>query len=139
MIHRQEIEAWLITWQRFINETAYESARPLFAEEVVAFGTVTGYMRGLAELESRQWRQVWYRIKDFAFETESLTLFGEPSSDIVTVACVWHSLGQALDGWYMRRGRVTLVLRKTGSALQCIHSHFSMEPGIPAVAGGAAS
>jgi ketosteroid isomerase-like protein len=137
MIHRQEIEAWLSMWQRFIQETAYEAARPLFADGVVAFGTVTGYMHGLADLESRQWRQVWHRIKDFAFETESLTVFGEPSSDIVTIACLWRSLGQAPEGWYKRRGRVSLVLRKTDNGLQCIHSHFSMEPGIPAVAGAA--
>lgn len=139
MIQRQEIEAWLTTWQRFINETAYEAAQPLFADEVVAFGTVTGYMRGLADLENRQWRQVWYRIKDFTFETESLEVFGESASNVVTLACLWHSLGQAPDGWYKRRGRVTLVLRKPSTGLQCVHSHFSMEPGIPAVAGGAAS
>ena len=102
---------------------------------MVAFGTVTGYMRGLAELENQQWHQVWYRIKDFTFETESLIVFGEPSSDMVTIACLWHSLGQSPEGWYERRGHVSLVLRKASNGLQCIHSHFSMEPGIPAVSG----
>ena len=76
-----------------------------------------------------------YRIKDFTFETESLIVFGEPSSDMVTIACLWHSLGQSPEGWYERRGHVSLVLRKASNGLQCIHSHFSMEPGIPAVSG----
>jgi ketosteroid isomerase-like protein len=134
VIHCQEVERWLATWQGFINEKDYEHARALFAGEVVAFGTVTGYMKGIVELEERQWRQVWHRIEDFVFDTATLTVVGDTSSSTVTAVCLWNSLGKAPQGWYERRGRVTLVLRKTDDRLECIHSHFSMEPGIPALA-----
>lgn len=131
-IENGEVFSWLDTWQTLINSSQYEAARPSFSSNVIAFGTVTGVMRGLLELENRQWRQVWHRIKDFCFDKESATIFSEPTSQLVTVCCLWQSLGRTRSAWYQRRGRVTLVLKKTDNALHCLHSHFSMEPGIPA-------
>lgn len=124
---------WLETWQSLINSGDFESARPLFSPDIVAFGTVTGFMRTLPVLEERQWRQVWGKIKDFEFEKDTAAVFRDGRSDLVTVACLWHSLGQMRSSWYQRRGRVTLVLRQTDAGFQCLHSHFSMEPGIPAL------
>jgi ketosteroid isomerase-like protein len=122
---------WLDTWQSLINSGDFGTARPLFSPDVVAFGTVTGFMRSLPVLEERQWRQVWGKIKEFTFEKETAVVFRNGSSDLVTVACLWHSLGRTRSSWYERRGRVTLVLRSSDQGLQCLHSHFSMEPGIP--------
>ncbi|HZP19900.1 MAG TPA: hypothetical protein VFB16_06770 [Bauldia sp.] len=52
------------------------------------------------------------------------------SDDSVTSTC--HMLGRQSDGWNERRGRATLVLqRMPGKGCICIHSRFSMEPGIP--------
>lgn len=135
-ITKDDVFKWLDTWQHLINSGEYESARPLFANDVVAFGSVTSMMSGLLELESRQWRQVWYRIKDFTFDKETATTFLDPASSVAVVCCLWHSLGKTRTSWYERRGRVTLVLREEAGALRCAHSHFSMEPGIPPVGDG---
>jgi ketosteroid isomerase-like protein len=132
-IEKHDVLNWLDTWQELINGGQYEAARPLFSDHVVAFGTVAGAMRGLPELESRQWRQVWYRIKKFTFQKETAAIWSDPRSQFATVCCLWHSLGKAKSAWYERRGRVTLVLSNQTGSLRCVHSHFSMEPGIPAV------
>lgn len=130
-IQKTEVFDWLDTWQSLINSGDFESARALFSADVVSFGTVTGFMRGLCELEERQWRQVWHKIRDFRFEKDAAIVFADERSPLVTVACLWHSHGRTRSAWYERRGRVTLVLLQKDGALQCVHSHFSMEPGIP--------
>lgn len=130
-IKEEEIFEWLDVWQALINSGQFEVARSLFSDDVVAFGTVTGVMTGLADLERRQWRQVWHRIKDFKFDQETAAVFSDLNSNFATVCCLWHSLGRTKASWYERRGRVTLVLMKESGGLRCFHSHFSMEPGIP--------
>ncbi len=133
-IPNEQVLQWLDDWQLLINTGQYEAARSLFSSDVLAFGTVTGMMRGLQELEQRQWREVWHRIKDFCFDKETVKIFTDSTSQIATVCCLWHSLGKTRASWYERRGRVTLVLRVMDNRLSCLHSHFSMEPGIPATA-----
>jgi len=132
-IQREDVFQWLDTWQGYINSGQYEAARPLFSDDVVAFGTVTGVMKGITDLENRQWRQVWHRIKNFCFDKDTATIYSEPNSAFATVSCLWHSLGKTKATWYERRGRVTLVLSKQVASICCVHSHFSMEPGIPPV------
>jgi ketosteroid isomerase-like protein len=133
-IQENQILDWLDHWESLINRGDYESARPLFSDDVVSFGTVTGIMKGRADLETRQWRQVWYRIKDFRFDKQTISVFSDNRSDFATIACLWYSLGQTRSSWYERRGRVTLVLEKRAGLMKCVHSHFSMEPGVPATA-----
>lgn len=130
-IKEEEVFEWLDIWQALINSGKFEVARSLFSDDVVAFGTVTGVMKGLPDLESRQWRQVWHRIKDFCFNKNTAVVFTDANCEMVTVCCLWKSLGKTKSSWYERRGRVTLVLVRNGKGLSCLHSHFSMEPGIP--------
>jgi len=121
---------WLRTWQDLINAGDYETSRQLFASDVVAFGSLAESMRGLAELEANQWRKIWGTIRDFRFE-EPVILSDQ--EEAYTVAVRWSSEGQTENGgWYERRGRCTLMLQRLGPALVCTHSHFSMDPGIPA-------
>jgi len=119
---------WLRLWERQINEGDYQGARDLFSPNVLSFGTIAPEMKGLEQLESRQWRIVWPAIRDFSFG-EPAILAPSAGSDVVVIAS-WNSLGRDGRQWYARRGRCTLVLREEAGGLRCIHSHFSMEPGI---------
>lgn len=121
--------SWLGTWEQLINAGDYESARHLFAPDVVAFGSLAQTMNGLDALEQEQWRKIWGTIRDFAFEAPVHLSACDNAS---TLALRWHSQGMTEDGgWYQRRGRCTLVLERRGRGLVCTHSHFSMDPGIP--------
>src|SRR5262245_31472614 len=110
-----EIVTWLRKWQALINLGDFERAKPLFSEDVVAFGSLTAVMSGKEDLVEHQWSSVWPRIKDFAFTYDSLHTFADEARHVVTAAMLWRSLGRRRDGsWYERRGRATLVLRRSG-------------------------
>lgn len=134
MIEKKDVLSWLERFQQCVRSFDYEAARPMFDDDVLAFGSLTDVMTDRNILENNQWRNVWPRIKDFSFETETLRLFTELPVNTITLACLWRSLGVIPSGYYERRGRVTMVLRRRHNQLLCVHSHFSMEPGIPALA-----
>jgi ketosteroid isomerase-like protein len=125
---------WMRRWESLINTGDIETARPMFDPSVIAFGSLTAIMDGRDALIGRQWSQMWPRLKDFAFAYDDARILGGEGDRTVSVAAPWRSLGRKGDGWYERRGRCTLVLRHAGDDFVCIHSHFSMEPGIPPVA-----
>ncbi len=125
---------WLAEWERLINAVDFAGARPYFAENVVSFGTYAEVLYGLDQLEALQWRKIWPTIADFKFEEPTILLF-EDDPGIATIVVLWHSRGKTTkDGWYRRKGRATLVLKDGKDGLRCIHSHLSMEPGIPPLA-----
>jgi len=122
---------WLKKWERRINEVDFAGARPLFADSVVSFGTFAEVLHGLDQLEALQWREIWPTITDFKFEEPRILVFRD-NPGIATLVVLWHSKGKTKDGgWYRRKGRATLVLKNGKDGLRCIHSHLSMEPGIP--------
>src|SRR5579862_1903926 len=96
-----EIHAWLKEWQGLINAGDFEAARPLFSEDVIAFGSLTPAMAGKDDLIERQWSSMWPRIKDFRFSHDSLRTFADDGNRVVAAATLWQSLGLRADGsWY---------------------------------------
>ena len=125
---------WLKKWERLINATDFAGARPLFSEQVVSFGTFAEILNGLDELESEQWRVIWPTIADFTFQEPKIFCFDD-ASGIAGIIALWRSKCRRKDGgWYLRKGRATLILKQERGELRCIHSHLSMEPGIPPLA-----
>jgi ketosteroid isomerase-like protein len=124
---------WLKMWEGFINATDYTNARRLFSPNVTGFGTIAGATMGIDQLEAMQWRKVWPTIRNFRFDNPVLnTASTVPKFSII--AATWRSEGQTgRGGWYERRGRATLILEDNSQGLLCVHSHFSMEPGVPAL------
>lgn len=121
------VRQWLREWEDLINAADFENARPLFSESVLSFGTLAEILYGRSELEALQWRKVWPAIADFRFERPQILQLGD---DIVVVS-LWHSRGKAKDGgWYTRRGRATLVLkreRKMSFAASILISPWNLE------------
>lgn len=121
--------SWLRAWEKLINAGDFETARQLFAPEIVAFGSLAETMTGLDALEQEQWRKIWRSTRGFAFDTPMHVTMGPETT---TLALRWRSEGRTEDnGWYERRGRCTLVLERRNAGLVCTHSHFSMDPGVP--------
>lgn len=132
---KAKILQWLREWEILINASDFARARSLFAKDVVSFGTFTEILIGLDDLEARQWRKIWPTIVDFRFD-EPHILESDGSPKTATVIALWHSRGKdGKGGFYHRKGRATLVLRNGTDGLRCIHSHLSMEPGIPPLKG----
>jgi ketosteroid isomerase-like protein len=124
---------WLARWEVLVNKGDIEADWPFFAEYVVAFGSLAPAMYGLDALIARQWSQIWPTIRDFAFDRGTLSVRTVGDGALVIIAGEYRSLGKdGAGGWYDRAGRATLALEKRDSRYVCVHSHFSMNPGVPA-------
>jgi ketosteroid isomerase-like protein len=119
--------AFLIEMQECVRGVNYERARPLFADDVVAFGTFAAVVEHRDRLEREQWRNVWPNIRDFTFRLDELHALGTEAWICVVVP--WDSVGQRADGEsFSRPGRATLVLSRRGDRWVATHSHFSLAP-----------
>lgn len=122
-----EIKEWFRAFEARVRAVDYAGARPLFAEEVVSFGTFGTILVGRQELETGQWRHVWSRIRDFRFRLDQLT-WGA-AGDLAWAVCLWGSEGLREDGsTFPRPGRATVILRRQNDRWLAIHTHFSLEP-----------
>jgi ketosteroid isomerase-like protein len=125
---QSDVEAWFRSMERCVRAVDYASARPLFAPEVVAFGTRAEIVSGLDALHARQWSQIWPTIRDFTFDLSQLRWgwFGEGGWAVV----LWTSTGFRPDGTpFARPGRATLLFTRREGKLLAFHSHFSLAPG----------
>jgi ketosteroid isomerase-like protein len=116
------IRQWFCRLAEHMQAVDYVAARPLFAEDVIAFGSLAGFMTGRAALEAEQWRKVWGATNGFECR---LTAAG---------MVVFDSTGYGEDGTpYDRPGRSTVVFTRNvvGADWVAQHVHFSLFPGVP--------
>ncbi len=118
---------WLTDFQACVRAVDYERARPMFAEDAVGFGTYAAVVVGQPSLEREQWRNVWWRIRDFTFRLADLHCFGDEHA--LCAILPWDSLGVRPDGsTFERPGRATIMLMPRDSRWVAVHSHFSLAP-----------
>jgi ketosteroid isomerase-like protein len=133
-VESNDVRKWVSEFGSYVARVDFESARRLFSEEVVAFGTWSELLTGLDQLESRQWRQVWPTIDGFGFDVAGTeVLLSDDGSQAVAIS-PWASTGFAADGSpFDRPGRATFVLRRNGDSGSwlCVHSHFSLARDVP--------
>jgi ketosteroid isomerase-like protein len=128
------VRAWFDTLARHCRAVDYAGARPIFAEDMIAFGTFTAFMEGRDLAEQKQWRNVWGTIRNFRYDLKEVEAI--VSADRLTAVgmAVWQS-----DGFYPngdpfdRPGRTTVVLgrQKVGDPFVAVHTHMSLFRGTP--------
>jgi len=116
------VSEWLYTFATAVRARDYDAARHIFADDVVAFGTVTPVAHGIDQLEADQWRLVWEVTRDFEFNGIRI----DERVDRATVSARWMSRHVADDTH--RRGRATILLQRIGKRWRATHTHFSLEP-----------
>ncbi len=118
---------WLAALERCVRTIDYGAARPLFATDVLAFGTRANIVSGRDALEHEQWRVVWPTIREFTFRLAEACCVGDET--MLGVIVPWDSLGVDADGTtFSRPGRATLLLIMRDGRWVAIHSHFSLLP-----------
>ena len=118
---------FLTEMQACVRAVDFERARPLFADDAVAFGTYAEVVSGRERLEREQWRNVWPNIRDFTFRLDDLRCLGD--AETICVVVTWDSQGSRPDGsTFDRPGRATLLLTKRNGRWVALHSHFSLAP-----------
>jgi ketosteroid isomerase-like protein len=121
------VRGWLRDLERCVRDVDYDTARPLFADDVVGFGTFGTILQGIDALAADQWQNVWPNIDAFNFELDSLR--GGADGALAWAICLWDSLGRRPDGeTFKRPGRATIILRRDGNRWQAVHTHFSLTP-----------
>lgn len=128
------IRAWFESLASHCRAIDYEGARPIFADDMIAFGTFTDFMTSREAAEKQQWRNVWGTIRNFRFALE--TVEGIVSADRLTAIGmgVWNSDGFHPNGdRFDRGGRATVGLgrQKIGDPFVATHTHLSLNRGTP--------
>jgi ketosteroid isomerase-like protein len=128
----QFFRAWLETFAGYVREVDYASARPLFHPEVLAFGTHNDVIPGLEQWVSTQWDNVWPKTADFRFVIDQASILASSDGTMATVIVPWTSTGYHPDGSaFPRPGRATMVFSRHGDGWLCVHSHMSLNRGVP--------
>ncbi len=121
--------AWLAALERCVRAVDYESAQPLFAPEVQAFGTYAAIVDGRDALQRDQWEHVWPTIREFTFRLAEVRCVG--NGTLLGVVVPWDSVGVRPDGTTVPRpGRATVILVRRDERWVAVHSHFSVAPAI---------
>src|SRR5580765_214730 len=113
---------FLLEMQACVRAVDYARARPLFADDAIAFGTYAAVVSGREAIEEQQWRNVWPTIREFTFRLDELRCRGDDR--LLCVVVPWDSLGTNTDGsTFARPGRATLLLEPRGECWLATHSH----------------
>ena len=129
---RAEILGWLDIFSGFVREVDYASARPMWHPDLLAFGTYNNVIQGLETAIATQWDNVWPRTADFAFDLAGTHVLASADHAMAVAVTPWTSTGFHQDGTsFDRPGRATMVFAKASGAWQCVHSHMSLNRGVP--------
>jgi ketosteroid isomerase-like protein len=87
------VRAWFDSLSKHCRAVDYEAARPIFADDMIAFGTFTDFMHGRELAEQKQWRNVWGTIRNFRYDLDKIEAI--VSGDRLTAVgmAVWQSDG----------------------------------------------
>lgn len=127
------VMAWFETLAARVREVDYIGARPIFAPDMIAFGTFTDFMTGRDMAEQQQWRNVWAHIDEFRFRPDIRAIVSPDRLQAVGMA-IFDSIGYRQDSTpYERPGRATVVFvrSKVGAAWLAQHTHLSLFREVP--------
>jgi ketosteroid isomerase-like protein len=133
-LEHQALSDWFTTWGNRVASVDFVSARPLFHDDVIGFGTYMDVVRGLEHLENRQWRSIWPTIEGFTFLVDELVTGISDDGKQAYGIVPWMSTGFHDDGTaYDRPGRATVIFTRESRNEQwrAIHTHISLAPGTP--------
>jgi ketosteroid isomerase-like protein len=136
-----ETKAWFIAWlegfSSHVRAVDYASARPLFHPDILAFGTHQDVLRSLEAWVETQWDNVWPRTDDFRFMIAEVHVLVSEDKSLAVVIAPWTSTGFDPDGAaFARPGRATIVFHKANEGWIGVHSHLSLNRGVPQTSHG---
>jgi len=135
------VKAWFERLSSHVRAVDYEGARPIFADDMIAFGTFENFITGRDKVEAAQWRNVWGVTSSFRFRVDDVRAI--VSADRLTAIgmAVFDSTGYHEDGSpYERPGRTTVALsrKSIGEDWVADHTHMSLFRDVPSRSFGAA-
>jgi ketosteroid isomerase-like protein len=127
------VKRWFETLASHVRDVDFVGARPIFAADMIAFGTFTDFMTGRDAAEQQQWRNVWQHIDEFRFGPDIRAIVSPDRLQAVGMA-IFDSTGYRQDGTsYDRPGRATVVFVRNAFDQPWIaqHTHLSLFRDVP--------
>ncbi len=129
---RAEVLDWLDRFAICVRAVDYKAAYPFWHEQALAFGTHKRVLEGLWDWRDRQWDSVWPKTSGFAFVPEETRVLASPDGRMAVAITPWGSTGYNQDGSeFDRPGRASIILLNDGDRWVGVHSHMSLERGVP--------
>jgi ketosteroid isomerase-like protein len=128
------VKRWFRRLSDHVRAVDFAGARPLFAEDMIAFGTFENFITGRERVEAAQWRNVWPVTSHFRFREDDIRAIVSPDRLCAIGMGVFDSTGYAEDGCpYDRPGRTTVALsrREIGEDWVADHTHMSLFRDVP--------
>jgi ketosteroid isomerase-like protein len=128
---------WLETFSAYVRAVDYQSARPLFHPDILAFGTHRDVLPSLDAWVNTQWDNVWPKTDDFRFDLAGAHVLVSDDGGTAVVIATWTSTGFDPEGSpFDRPGRATIVFHKFDGRWLGVHSHLSLNRGVPQTSHG---
>jgi ketosteroid isomerase-like protein len=127
------VKAWFEALAARVREVDFVGARPIFAPDMIAFGTFTDFMTGRDVAEQQQWRNVWPHIDGFRWRADIKAIVSPDRLQAVGMG-VFDSTGYQQDGTaYDRPGRATVVFVRSRLDAPWVaqHTHLSLFRDVP--------
>lgn len=134
------VKAWFRRLSEHVRAVDYEGARPIFAEDMIAFGTFENFITGRDRVEAAQWHNVWGVTSGFHFRDDDIRAIVSPDRLTAIGMAVFDSTGYFEDGaQYDRPGRTTVALSRqaVGEDWVADHTHMSLFRDVPSRSFGA--
>ena len=127
------VRQWFERLAEHVRTVDFEGARPIFAEDMIAFGTFTDFMTGRDKAEAAQWRNVWPHIDEFRWRPDIRAIVSPDRLTAIGMG-IFDSTGYTEDGKpYARPGRATVVFGRQSTDGEWIaqHTHMSLFRDVP--------
>jgi len=134
------VKRWFERLSEHVRAVDFAGAHPLFAEDMIAFGTFENFITGREAAERAQWRNVWPVTSGFRFRMDDIRAIVSPDRLTATGMGVFDSTGYHQDGTpYDRPGRTTVALSRSriGEDWVAAHTHMSLFRDVPSRSFGA--
>ena len=128
------VKRWFHRLSEHVRAVDFEGARPLFAEDMIAFGTFEDFVTGRDAVEEAQWRNVWPVTSGFHYRMDDIRAIASPDRLTAIGMAVFQSTGYHEDGTsYERPGRTTVALSRRAVGVDWVadHTHMSLFRDVP--------
>ena len=128
------VRRWFQRLQLHVQAVDYVGARPLFAEDIITFGTYSAFTIGREASEKEQWRTVWSRIDRFRWRIDDLRIIVSGDRRTAVGMALFESIGYTEEGTpYDRPGRATVILGRSAVGAEWVaqHIHASLFQDVP--------
>ena len=128
------VKNWFERLSEHVRAVDFAGAYPLFADDMIAFGTFENFITGREAAEHAQWRNVWPVTSDFRYRMDDIRAIVSPDRLTAIGMGVFDSTGYHRDGTpYQRPGRTTVALSRgrVGEDWVAAHTHMSLFRDVP--------